>query len=155
MANMGALRIRISQAVERAREGGPKPALIAVDLDNFKSVNDRYSHTVGDQVIVAVSRALADTLDAGALVTRHLGDQFYVLCACPSDEEFVRLQSRLHEAVSHARTRLCADLIATATITGVPWMWGESPESFFDHAEGALNDERSYRRLSAYRRVLA
>jgi len=65
--------------VARSRRYGEVAALMVIDLDDFKSVNDRYGHRVGDDTLKAVARALSRRLRETDLVARLGGDEFAVL----------------------------------------------------------------------------
>ncbi len=63
---------------------GESWALILVDLDGFKPVNDTHGHAAGDEVLVETARRLATLVDPGTdLVGRFGGDEFVILAACP------------------------------------------------------------------------
>jgi diguanylate cyclase len=59
----------------------PPFVLVMVDVDDFKAINDRHGHAVGDQVLVAVAAALSQSVRPGDLVARLGGDEFAVLAA--------------------------------------------------------------------------
>jgi two-component system, cell cycle response regulator len=65
--------------VEGERRGTDPVALLLIDIDNFKSINDRFGHPVGDQVIVAVARAISEECRGGDLPARYGGEEFAVL----------------------------------------------------------------------------
>ena len=65
--------------VARSRRYGEEAALMVIDLDDFKTVNDRYGHRVGDDTLKAVARALTRRLRETDLVARLGGDEFAVL----------------------------------------------------------------------------
>ena len=77
-------------------------AVLMVDLDNFKQVNDLFGHAMGDRVLVETARRLAALLPAGGVLARIGGDEF--ICALPyepqASETIDRLAARLIEAVS-------------------------------------------------------
>ena len=66
------LRLRLARQIERPRPG----ALVYVDLDNFKLVNDRFGHKQGDAALKAVAEILSSSVRAGDLVARLGGDEF-------------------------------------------------------------------------------
>jgi two-component system, cell cycle response regulator len=66
-------------AVEGERRGGAPFSLLLIDIDNFKSINDRFGHPVGDEVIVAVGKAIAEECRGGDLAARYGGEEFAVL----------------------------------------------------------------------------
>lgn len=69
------------KALERARRGGGEAALLLVDLDDFKRINDRHGHLVGDRVLASVGRELLDVTRGVDLVGRFGGDEFSLLLA--------------------------------------------------------------------------
>jgi diguanylate cyclase (GGDEF)-like protein/PAS domain S-box-containing protein len=80
LANRNLLNDRINQAMRQARRSeGSLLALLFLDLDRFKSINDSYGHTVGDLLLKAVAARLQDTIREGDTVARQGGDEFIVL----------------------------------------------------------------------------
>ncbi|MBA3843804.1 MAG: GGDEF domain-containing protein [Actinobacteria bacterium] len=63
----------------QTRYGGREGALLVIDLDNFKQVNDRHGHQAGDRVLVAVARTLQSILRESDLAVRLGGDEFAIL----------------------------------------------------------------------------
>lgn len=80
LPNRTLLGDRLSQAVARLHRDAQTMAVLYVDLDEFKPVNDQYGHTVGDQVLVEVARRLSGTTRAADTVGRIGGDEFVVVC---------------------------------------------------------------------------
>lgn len=70
---------RLQQAIARARRQGTRAALLYVDMDGFKDVNDRLGHPIGDRALEIMSRRLVDTMEPGTLVGRLGGDEFAIL----------------------------------------------------------------------------
>lgn len=69
----------LAQAVARARRGQKALALLYLDLDGFKEINDRYGHAAGDEVLKGFSQRCREILRAGDLLARIGGDEFVVL----------------------------------------------------------------------------
>jgi diguanylate cyclase (GGDEF)-like protein len=81
LANRAQLLSRIDIAVARCQRHSETSAVIFLDLDGFKPVNDQYGHAIGDRVLVEVARRLEQiTTRRTDLVARLGGDEFVVLC---------------------------------------------------------------------------
>jgi diguanylate cyclase (GGDEF)-like protein len=76
LANRRVLDERLEEELDRSRRYGTHLALILVDIDNFKSVNDRYGHQSGDDVLRAVAPVLANSLRELDLAGRFGGEEF-------------------------------------------------------------------------------
>jgi diguanylate cyclase (GGDEF)-like protein/PAS domain S-box-containing protein len=70
---------RLQQAIARARRQGTRAALLYVDMDGFKDVNDRLGHPIGDRALEIMSRRIVDTMEPGTLIGRLGGDEFAIL----------------------------------------------------------------------------
>ena len=71
---------RLDHAVLRGRRSGNRAAVLFVDLDRFKLVNDVYGHAVGDELLMAVAQRLTVVLRPGDTLARLSGDEFVILC---------------------------------------------------------------------------
>lgn len=67
-------------AMARALRSGRAPAVLFCDLDQFKAVNDTYSHRVGDELLIAVATRLSDLCRPGDALGRLSGDEFVMVC---------------------------------------------------------------------------
>ncbi len=74
------LDAELASELERSRRFGQPFAVILLDLDEFKRVNDTYGHPVGDRVLIDVARILADNTRRTDLVARWGGEEFMILC---------------------------------------------------------------------------
>jgi two-component system, cell cycle response regulator len=83
-----------------ARGGWVRPfAVMVLDLDHFKAVNDRWGHAAGDAVLVEVARRLAANLRAGDFVARIGGEEFLVVLPATDLVDARSIAERLRQAV--------------------------------------------------------
>lgn len=84
----------------------PGAAVLMLDIDHFKRINDHHGHAAGDQVLISVTRMMAASLRAGDLIGRLGGEEFAVLLPGISIEEASSLSERLRSVVEQARVVL-------------------------------------------------
>jgi diguanylate cyclase (GGDEF)-like protein len=96
---------RLDAVALQAERAGSQYALIYVDLDDFKLINDQYGHAAGDELLIATARALQSMVRSTDTAGRIGGDEFVVLLAdCPQDQA-VRIAEACRVAI-HERLRL-------------------------------------------------
>lgn len=140
LPNRASLAARLEAEMAKARRGESAGAVIFIDLDDLKVVNDNYGHTFGDAVIVTAGRNIVDALAPGAFVSRIGGDEFVVILPgaqsrenlASQAESLVRLLSQEY-AVSGERIHLSASL-------GVAFYPedGYNPEDILKKADSAM-----------------
>lgn len=94
--NRRALDLRAPRLLAQVSPAQPG-ALLLIDIDNFKSVNDLFGHTAGDRLLIALSEMIRAVVPHGALGARLGGDEFVILLNSASTEQIVDLGSRLRE----------------------------------------------------------
>lgn len=82
---------RLSQSLTRAQRNGEPVAVMFIDLDHFKAVNDTLGHEAGDAVLRGVARRLEASVRDGDTVARLAGDEFMVILPSPGDEKDVTI----------------------------------------------------------------
>jgi diguanylate cyclase (GGDEF)-like protein len=93
-------RTLLASATDRALQQGSPTAMLLIDLDHFKDVNDTLGHAVGDELLLAVADRLREEVGEHDLVARLGGDEFVVLArGCDGAEAAVALASRIGEAI--------------------------------------------------------
>ncbi len=92
--------MRLSEALDEFIEAHRPFCLLALDLDDFKGINDGYGHHVGDAALRAMGRLLGDQARDGDIVFRKSGDEFYVLMPGASAAEAVSRAESLLAAVN-------------------------------------------------------
>ena len=98
--NRRAFDLRLKEECERAARYQYPLTLLVLDLKNFKPINDRLGHAMGDQALIAVAQALSRTQRAGDMVFRWGGDKFAVLLPQTPKEGALAVSARLLEAIS-------------------------------------------------------
>lgn len=94
LLNRDALRLQVAHAIRDARAGGDSVAVLFVDLDRFKQVNDQLGHATGDVVLREAASALRDSLRSTDAVGRVGGDEFVVLLRNAKGEAHARTIGR-------------------------------------------------------------
>lgn len=126
LPNRRELDERLDVEVERAHRHGRPLVLALLDLDQFKSVNDRFSHDVGDQVLIRVGRLLREHLRATDVAARWGGEEFALLLPETDMEEATAVLERVRSVVAEADWNVIADgLRVTVSIGATSW----TPES--------------------------
>ena len=116
LANRRYLSEYAQQALDRAQRLGTRGALIYIDLDGFKAVNDAFGHQQGDDLLVALTQAMAARLRRTDFLARIGGDEFAVLVeGIPSDQDPVDLAREISALVIEVAA---AQLPAGATAVG-------------------------------------
>lgn len=107
-----------------------RTALLVIDVDDFKSVNDTYGHQAGDRLLVELARALETALRHGDELYRVGGDEFVAVIEVNRPDEAVRIAERLAQAA-----RGIGQTISVGVALPLP---GESSESTLRRADQAL-----------------
>ncbi len=105
-ANRRSLLIRADYEIERHRRARRRFALVMLDLDGFKSLNDRFGHAAGDDLLRDVARALRRAMRAQDTVARFGGDEFCVLAPETDEAGTGPLAERVTRAVSEVSVGL-------------------------------------------------
>jgi len=142
---------------ERRRDPGEGTAVLFIDLDNFKEINDRHGHPVGDAVLAEVARRIRSVLRAGDIPARVGGDEFAVLLRGLSHVDDARaVAQRLAEALAAPMTVESAMLEPRASI-GLAHAQGPARvETLIQQADTALYaaKEQGKGRWSEYHPVM-
>ncbi|MDN4611247.1 putative bifunctional diguanylate cyclase/phosphodiesterase [Arthrobacter burdickii] len=99
LANRVALMEGIEEALGQAANGAAPPALLLLDLDSFKNVNDRFGHDAGDRVLQEVAARLNSVVRESDLVARLGGDEFAILLPAASKEVATQVARRALEVL--------------------------------------------------------
>jgi diguanylate cyclase (GGDEF)-like protein len=147
LANRGLLRQRLAAAEDgqpaTVREpeagNGGRPAVILLDLDSFKQINDLYGHAAGDHVLVVTAERLLARTGPADTVARLGGDEFAILVSdLPETVGLQATADELFEAVEAPTTFEGRILQPRASVGATLWREGESADAVFREADEAL-----------------
>ncbi len=117
LPNRTLLRDRLGTGIARARRGDSRLAVVFIDLDRFKSVNDSFGHDFGDQLLIAMATRLREVAREQDTVARIGGDEFVVIIDDLHDPaDVTALARRLREAVARPINVDGQDLFMTASV---------------------------------------
>ena len=102
LANRRSFDLALAREIDRVARSGEPALLLALDIDHFKRVNDRYGHIAGDAVIQAVAAALLDSVRPMDLVARIGGEEFAIILPNTGVEGAVQMGERLRLAIEEA-----------------------------------------------------
>ena len=115
--NRAAFMDRLRIAVNRAREDEPSIAVLFVDIDQFKTINDRYGHAVGDQLLVAMAGRLLGCVRPTDTVARLGGDEFAILIEdVTTHAEVATVAERIKQALGTPFNLDGIAVVATASL---------------------------------------
>ena len=93
---------RIQRYQHKGGRAGRHVSLIMMDVDKFKSINDRYGHQVGDAVLIEMAHTVKDNIRSMDVLARYGGEEFVLICPETSKEEASILAERLRRKVEAA-----------------------------------------------------
>jgi len=138
LANRALCRDRIQHALALSDREGGNAAVLFVDVDNFKRVNDVFGHAAGDQLLIALAERMVTTVRPADTVARLGGDEFVVVCEHVDERTALALGWRLAAAVQQPITaggteHQLAASIGIALGSGA----GTDPDVLIGHADAA------------------
>jgi len=108
---------RLEHAIATSRRGGKKLAVLFVDLDSFKEINDTFGHSVGDRVLINVANMLKTAMRETDTVARLGGDEYIILLDMIDDQRHVKtIVRKLHDLFQNAMQIDGRDLEVRASI---------------------------------------
>jgi diguanylate cyclase (GGDEF)-like protein len=139
LANRVLFRDHVERALVRRRRSRTSVALLFVDLDDFKAVNDSLGHAVGDRVLVELARRVATAIRADDVAARQGGDEFAVLLRVRDAAEATAMAERLLEEL-HRPVELGAASVTVGGSIGVALDAGRGTvaDDLLAHADAAM-----------------
>ena len=138
LANRTLCRDRILHALAMSEREGGNAAVLYVDVDNFKRVNDVFGHAAGDELLIALAQRMVATVRPADTVARLGGDEFVVVCESVDERTALALGWRVAAAVQEpivaaGTEHQLAASIGIALGTGA----GTDPDVLIGHADAA------------------
>ncbi|MEX1057365.1 MAG: GGDEF domain-containing protein, partial [Natronospirillum sp.] len=127
-------------------------ALIMIDIDFFKNVNDQYGHAAGDQALDRVSELLRRFVRTGDMAARIGGEEFAVACLSTSEKEAEALAQRLREEIAEEFITYDDHTFSLTVSVGIALnQKGEEVQSLLRKADLALYRAKAHGRNQVYR----
>jgi len=117
LPNRALFHDRVAKALGNRRSG--QIAVLFIDLDNFKTVNDRFGHASGDQVIAAAARHILSCARDADIAARVGGDEFALLVEDVTIEQVTALAGRVIEALSKTEVAFSRQALAIGASIGI------------------------------------
>lgn len=140
LPNRNLLNSRTLQAIARAQRKHESFAMLFLDLDRFKEINDTLGHAAGDTLLINVARRLADTVREEDTIARLGGDEFVVLLEGPTQANQVEaIVNKFHQTL-HEPYRLGTQSVTVGVSIGASLfpLDGLDPESLLVHADAGM-----------------
>ena len=121
LPNRFLLQERFRFSLDRAARSGELVALLYLDLDRFKAVNDLFGHPAGDALLIAVGQRLLSAIRSGDTLARVGGDEFVIVATFEQPEDIALLAGRLIEAVAQPFNLDVAQVEVGASVGIAAW----------------------------------
>jgi diguanylate cyclase (GGDEF)-like protein len=131
---------RLEEAIRKSRRYHTPLFFALLDVDHFKSLNDRWGHVLGDKVLTHLAQALQKFSHPGIVVGRFGGDEFAMVMETKSLDEAVRWLERIRQSVGEATVREGTAQIHYTLSIGISAFWpmAPRPEELIAQADSAL-----------------
>jgi len=131
---------QLSREIRLHSRSGAPLSMLLIDLDNFKQLNDRYGHAVGDETLVRVASIMNDAIRSSDLCARYGGEEFVILTPNTNLEGAQLLAEKLRMAVEQSNFDVPTDSVVVDGVSvsiGVA-QFGHDRREFFEAADRAL-----------------
>src|SRR6476659_9989877 len=154
LPNTRFLFMHLSRELARADRLRAEVALMVMDLDSFKDINDTHGHHVGDRALCVVARVLRAAIRPYDICVRYAGDEFIVvLSGCNAEEAEIKraeLQQSIDDVYFEARPGKRVELGISVGAAVFP-QDGESYEALLATADSRMYQDKSHRKRTANR----
>jgi diguanylate cyclase (GGDEF)-like protein len=134
---------RLDEELQRAQRHKTPVALLMIDIDDFKNINDRFGHLVGDAVIRGVSEILRHSVRKFDVCARFGGEEFAIVMPGSAAESSTRVAERIRQRIEAFRLDQSADLRVTASI-GMSVSHDLAARELIEQADQALYEAKRH-----------
>lgn len=148
LPNRGLLFDRLGTSLARARRRQEMMAVLFLDLDRFKEVNDTYGHAAGDQLLKEVANRIRQCVRETDTVARIGGDEFVVLIESMQQPDYATIVAdKIHAALDQPilLEEHQVSILSSIGIAHYP-QHGDTEQSLLDHADAAMYEQKQQRK---------
>lgn len=144
IANRAAFEKRLEEELQRLGRAGGRLALVLLDIDHFKKINDAHGHLCGDEALRAVADSIRLASGGEAFPARYGGEEFVILMRCDSDAHAANTAEHVRQSVESNTIIWRGVMLRMTTSVGVAVIGPEQAPLGAD-ALIALADDRLYK----------
>jgi diguanylate cyclase (GGDEF)-like protein len=161
LTNHRTFQERFAQLLERSARHNHRAAMLLLDIDHFKKVNDTYGHPIGDEVLRQVAQVLAKAVRVIDIPARYGGEEFAIVLESTDLDGALALAERIREDVGRLEVPTDKGVLVVTTSIGVaafpddateqPALIERADMALYHAKQGGRNRVVSYREFSAER----
>lgn len=140
LANRRLLQLNLDEAINQAKVENSRFAIMLIDLDRFKLINDTLGHHVGDEFLIVISKRLKDLIRQGDTACRPGGDEFVVIFEHIKNREDIENKARVFLSELAKPVKLSGQELQTTLSIGIAMYpeHGNSSDALLKHADVAM-----------------
>ena len=143
LPNRRAYDERVTQEHARFRRFGEPLALLVLDVDDFKKINDTFGHKAGDKALAMIAKILRERVRATDFIARFGGEELVLLLAGAPPEDALRVADAMRVAVEQGGLHASGEPVHVTVSGGLSlFAEGDSPEAVFERADKALYEAK-------------
>jgi diguanylate cyclase (GGDEF)-like protein len=126
----------IETEIKRSRRYSSDFAVLLLDIDNFKNINDTYGHNAGDKVLVEFSSIIKHTIRESDIASRWGGEEFLVICPETTADGAISLAEKIRHNIENRTFEKAGNITASIGVAGV--QHDDNVKSLISRADQAL-----------------